>query len=180
MGTEIFFILPLPPVLILLLPRCCGRQTKIWKCVRGKEACSSINLCFLLLSRVARLLVKWGTLSNDALSVAQSLVVLGIWQRHANALGGATRFFSKINLNSSYFIFVKYSRETCRKCVKYKLQYSNSCSAHLSLFCTMTNKCTIISQIITLLHVSTLSCHPQTAYNQYLAKLHKYFKYSCW
>jgi len=23
-------------------------------------------------------------------------------------------------------------------------------------------------------------CHPQTAYNQYLAKLHKYFKYSCW
>ena len=25
----------------------------------------------------------------------------------------------------------------------------------------MTNKCIIISQIITLLHVSTLSCHPQ-------------------
>jgi len=38
---------------------------------------------------------------------------------------------------------------------------------------------TIISQIITLLHVSTLSCHPQTACNQYLAKLHQYFKYSC-
>jgi len=36
----------------------------------------------------------------------------------------------------------------------------------------MTNKCTIISQIITLLHVSTLSCHPQGACNQYLAKLH--------
>jgi hypothetical protein len=47
------------------------------------------------------------------------------------------------------------------------------------LFCTMTNKCIIISQIITLLHVSTLSCHPQTACNQYLAKLHKYFKCSC-
>jgi len=29
----------------------------------------------------------------------------------------------------------------------------------------MTNKCTIISQIITLLHVSTLSCHPQGACN---------------
>jgi hypothetical protein len=27
----------------------------------------------------------------------------------------------------------------------------------------MTKKCTIISQIITLLHVSTLSCHPRTA-----------------
>jgi hypothetical protein len=38
------------------------------------------------------------------------------------------------------------------------------------LFYTMTNKCTIISQIITLLHVSTLSCHPQRACNQYLAK----------
>ena len=40
----------------------------------------------------------------------------------------------------------------------------------------MTNKCTIISQIITLLHVSTLSCHPQGAFNQYLANIHKYFK----
>ena len=46
-------------------------------------------------------------------------------------------------------------------------------------FCAMTNKCTIISQIITPLHVSTLSCHPQTDCNQYLAKLHKYFKCSC-
>jgi len=44
----------------------------------------------------------------------------------------------------------------------------------------MTNKCTIISQIITLLHVSTLSFHPQTPCNQYLAKLHKYFNCSCW
>jgi len=35
----------------------------------------------------------------------------------------------------------------------------------------MTNKCTIISQIITLLHVSTLFCHPEGAYNQYFAKL---------
>jgi len=42
----------------------------------------------------------------------------------------------------------------------------------------MTNKCTIISLISTLLHVSTLSYHPQEACNQYLAKLHKYFKCS--
>jgi len=47
---------------------------------------------------------------------------------------------------------------------------------HLLLFCTVTNKYTIISPIITLLHVSTLSCHPQGACNQYLAKLHKYLK----
>jgi len=44
----------------------------------------------------------------------------------------------------------------------------------------MTKKFTIISQIITLLHISTLSCHPQGAFNQHLAKLHKYFKCSCW
>jgi hypothetical protein len=41
-------------------------------------------------------------------------------------------------------------------------------------------KYTIISQIITLLHVSTLSCHPQGACNQYLAKLHRYLKCGCW
>jgi len=50
----------------------------------------------------------------------------------------------------------------------------------LILFCTMANKCTIISQIITLLRISTLSCHPQGACNQYLTKLCKYIKCSCW
>ena len=44
------------------------------------------------------------------------------------------------------------------------------------LFCAMTNKCTIISQIITLLHVSTPSCHPQGACNKYLAKLQQVFQ----
>jgi hypothetical protein len=57
--------------------------------------------------------------------------------------------------------------------------YFNTCTVHLLLFCTMTNKCTIISQIITLLHVLTLSCHPQGACNQCLAKF-KYFKCRCW
>ena len=38
------------------------------------------------------------------------------------------------------------------------------CTVHLlRIIFTMTNKCTIFSQIITLLHVSTLSCHPQGA-----------------
>ena len=36
------------------------------------------------------------------------------------------------------------------------------------LFCTMTKKCTIISQIITLLYVSTLSCHHQGACINYM------------
>jgi len=34
---------------------------------------------------------------------------------------------------------------------------------------------TTISQIITPLHVSTVSCHLQAAYNQYLDKLRQYF-----
>jgi len=51
----------------------------------------------------------------------------------------------------------------------------------LLLFCAMTNKCTIMLQTITLLlHVSTLLFHLQGAYNQYLANLRKYFKCSCW
>jgi len=44
----------------------------------------------------------------------------------------------------------------------------------------MTNKFTIISSTITFLRVSTLSCHLQGACNQYFAKLHKYFRCSCW
>jgi hypothetical protein len=48
------------------------------------------------------------------------------------------------------------------------------------LFCAVTDKRAIISQVMTLLRVSTLSCHPQTVSNQYLAKLHQYFKNSCW
>jgi len=44
----------------------------------------------------------------------------------------------------------------------------------------MTNKCTINLQIITLLHVSTLSCYPQGACNRHLAQLHKlHLKYLC-
>jgi len=61
--------------------------------------------------------------------------------------------------------------------IKTRFDYFNTCTAQILLFFTMTNKCTIISQIITLLHVSTLSCHPRGACNQYLAKLHKYFTY---
>jgi hypothetical protein len=52
--------------------------------------------------------------------------------------------------------------------------YFNTFILHFLLFCTVTNTCTTISQIITLLHVSTLSCHPQGACNQYLAKIHEY------
>jgi hypothetical protein len=57
----------------------------------------------------------------------------------------------------------------------------NTSTMHLLLFCTMTNQCTIISQIILLLlHVSTLSYHPQGARSYYFSKLQKYDKCSCW
>ena len=42
---------------------------------------------------------------------------------------------------------------------------------HFPIF-TVTNKYTIISHIIKLLHVSTLLCHPQGTCNQYLANDH--------
>ena len=61
-----------------------------------------------------------------------------------------------------------------------QLHYFNSCTVYLLLFCTMTNKFTNISQIITPLHVSTLLCHLQGACNQYFAKLHKYFNNCFW
>ena len=52
---------------------------------------------------------------------------------------------------------------------------------YLFLFCKITqqNTITINLLIITLQHVSTLSCHLQTARIHYLAKLHKYFRCSC-
>jgi hypothetical protein len=45
------------------------------------------------------------------------------------------------------------------------------------LFCTTTNKCTTIPQIITLLHASTLLCHPQGACSQSLAKVTQVFQF---
>ena len=46
----------------------------------------------------------------------------------------------------------------------------------------ITNRSTVTINlwIITLQHVSTLSCHLQGARIHYLAKLHKYFNCSCW
>jgi len=61
------------------------------------------------------------------------------------------------------------------------LFYFNTCTLHLLLLCTMTNKSTINWQIITLLlHDLTLLWHPQGVHSQYLAKLHKYVNCSSW
>jgi len=46
-------------------------------------------------------------------------------------------------------------RVACNQYVANLRQYFNTCTVHLLLFCTMTNKCAIILQIITLLHFST-------------------------
>jgi len=70
--------------------------------------------------------------------------------------------------------------KACRMYLCMLLFCFNTRTVHLLLFCTMNNKCTNISQIITNLRVSTLFCHPQGAFNNYLAKLHKYFKWSFW
>jgi hypothetical protein len=54
----------------------------------------------------------------------------------------------------------------------------NACTMH---FFTMTNKRTVISQMITLLiHVLMLSCYPQEVCSLYLAKLHSYIECISW
>jgi len=55
----------------------------------------------------------------------------------------------------------------------FSIFFRKTCCNIILFFCTLNqNMHTIISQIITPLHVSTLSCHPQTACNHYLAQLH--------
>jgi len=59
--------------------------------------------------------------------------------------------------------------------------YFNACTLYLLLFCTMTNKWTQLFHKLSHCYMFRhYRCHPQTACNQYLAKLHKYFKCSCW
>jgi hypothetical protein len=70
------------------------------------------------------------------------------------------------------FLFTRFSNFFCSPAFGPKLG--------LNLFCTVTNKCTINWRIIILLHISTLLCHPQGARSQYLDRLHKNFKCSCW
>jgi len=70
-----------------------------------------------------------------------------------------------------------HSQAACNQYLVKLQQYFSTCTLHLLLFCPMSNKCIIISQFITLLQISTLLCHSQTACNQYLVKLHKYFKH---
>jgi len=51
-----------------------------------------------------------------------------------------------------YYYYYYYYKQTGQ----HVYYYFNTCTMHVLLFCTMTKKCTIISQIITLLHVSAL------------------------
>ena len=64
----------------------------------------------------------------------------------------------------------------CYNFLRYRVILSDLVINVLPSYTSISNKCTIIPQIITLLQVSTLSCHPQWACNQCLAKLHKYFQ----
>jgi hypothetical protein len=82
-------------------------------------------------------------------------------------------------------LYSKKSNHTYCVCTTFYCIILIRCTVHLLLFRTMTNSCTIISQIITLLHVSTLSCHPQGACNQdlhlkYLCNLASYWLQAPW
>jgi hypothetical protein len=91
-------------------------------------------------------------------------------------------YFSTLVFHNSYLKITSIGRDMLKENVSEPFFYFNvffnfkTCTVHILLFCAMTSKCTIISQIITLLHVLTLSCHPQGA----CAKLRKYFNGSCW
>jgi hypothetical protein len=112
------------------------------------------------------------------------------WQQTVNRLRRECEQITN-RLTTESELAVTYCEQTVEKCEQTEhtvnrlwteclLFYFNTCTFYIVLSCSLTNKCTIISQIMTLLHVSTLSCHPQGDCNQYLAKLHKYFRCSCW
>jgi hypothetical protein len=96
-----------------------------------------------------------------------------LWTTNAFKLHVIT--WSKILFDKLFFFCIRYSipptsaHLSCQTIIvklvgiylKYAAYYFNICNVHLVLFCSMTNKCTINWQIITLLHVSTLLCHPQ-------------------
>jgi hypothetical protein len=76
--------------------------------------------------------------------------------------------------------------ESCQSLKRLKDKKKKKCTVHLLLFLNITNKCTI--NIITVCIITACvnytptcfvipSCHQtQTVYNQYLAKLHAFFK----
>ena len=87
------------------------------------------------------------------------------WPMHMGLIG-----YQEMSLTTNLCYVLTEKREDSLCSVTVRVNYITY------LFCTLTNKCTIFSQIITLLHVSTLSCHPQGANNQCLVKLDTYFK----
>ena len=132
-----------PPLLKSSNTKCCSSQTRVRS---------------LLLSRIPRSLEisLWEacdlSLNVDVFDIpyrmaTESLCVLSVSCVHAAILCPHILIFPRVLLDITNHYFL--------------------------LFCTMSNKYTIISQIITLLHVSTISCHPQGACNQYLAQLRK-------
>jgi hypothetical protein len=131
---------------------------------------STLDSCEMSASLLARFISGEG-----AYCMYPSSRTLG--RLHKSCLDALKKVKISFHFRESNKIFVSPNRPGL---VIMHADYFNTCNVHLLLFCTMNNKRTIISQIITLLHVSTLSCHPQGACNQYLAKLHKYFKRNSW
>ena len=84
---------------------------------------------------------------------------MNIWSYIISNLVRCTQSFHKL---SHCYVF-----RHCRVILRQPV--INTCTVHLLSFSTMNQQMhKIISQIITLLRVSTLSCHPQTACNQYM------------
>ena len=105
--------------------------------------------------------------SGYSVSLCRSVYYFVLWPTNA-------QLFHKL---SHSYMFGHY-RVILRELVTNTLpSYTSISNAGVgNTICTLTNKCTIISQIITLLHVSTLSCHPQEVCNQYLCQVTQVFQ----
>ena len=122
--------------------------------VQGKRksvSCQSQTYCHKLNAYFH----EWNFKKNPVVAILQ----VPRWKR-----GGNSVLFRVSELTFSFKLGVS-SHLTDQQTKSYPgiIFYLNACTVHLSLICTITNQCTIISQIITLLHVSTLLCHPQGA-----------------
>ena len=86
----------------------------------------------------------------------KTFLILGMYEYELDMVKRYTGRTRSTRYSPTILLKLEFSKPISEKCSNSK--YFNKCIVHLLLFCTMTNQWKIISQIITLLHVSTLSC----------------------
>ena len=100
-------------------------------------------------------LVIWGNTSSEQTHTHTNTLSLSLSHSHSHS-HSLTHSTALIPNSVVYNVRVFRSHVTS----EYFIEFPNLRIVLFLLFCTLTNRCTIISQIITLLHISTLSFHP--------------------